>query len=396
MFRDYIQNGQAHGTVGERLMDCGFDTGLYRPFYAEDGKPCVTINTGQTKVDEKSGLIIPITEEVLINDLPGRGIDFPIANAQTSLRKDAWLELDRVVIRAARQRLRAWGDLSAANTVGGFDGMAKTVLEWENMDDPGEAIVDMDGLTPGRSDAPQFQLEAIPLPITHSDFFFSKRQIATSRNSGTPLNTTMAEAAGRRVAETIEQTLIGVEPGLAFGNGSGIYSQSNGSNTIPRIYGYTNFPDRNTKADMPTPTGANGPAVLTAWLALRELLFTDRFYGPYIAYTAANYDQFLDNLFSSAEPSAGTLRSRLLQIDGISDIRRLDFLPGTTGGATHDVIFVQMTSDVVRAINGMNITTVQWPSDGGLRLNFKVMAIHVPNIRSDINERCGIGHGTST
>jgi hypothetical protein len=55
-----------------------------------------------------------------------------------------------------------------------------------------------------------------------------------------------------------------------------------------------------------------------------------------------------------------------------------------------------MTPDVVRAINGLDLTTVQWESVGGMRLNFKVMAIQVPQIRSTYAGRCGICHATMT
>jgi hypothetical protein len=85
-----------------------------------------------------------------------------------------------------------------------------------------------------------------------------------------------------------------------------------------------------------------------------------------------------------------TLRQRLRQIDAITDVRRLDFLT-----STYTFLLVQMTSDVARAINGMDITTVQWETQGGMRVNFKVMAIQVPQIRSDFNGRTGIVHATT-
>ena len=59
------------------------------------------------------------------------------------------------------------------------------------------------------------------------------------------------------------------------------------------------------------------------------------------------------------------------------------------------MIMVQMTPDVARAVNGMDITTVQWESVGGMRLNFKVMAIQVPQLRADYDGRCGIVHATT-
>jgi hypothetical protein len=88
------------------------------------------------------------------------------------------------------------------------------------------------------------------------------------------------------------------------------------------------------------------------------------------------------------------LRERLQKIDGIQDVRRLDFLPSSTNPWT--LIMVQMTADVAQAINGMDITTVQWESVGGMRLNFKVMCIQVPRLRSDYYGRCGVLHATTS
>jgi hypothetical protein len=290
-----------------------------------------------------------------------------------------------VVLRAARQRLRAWADLAGANTFGGFNGMSKTILEHETMSDPGEAIVDMDGLTEGRQDQPRFQLEGLPLPITHSDFWFSSRRLAVSRNTGTPLDTTMAEAAGRRVAEMIEKTTIGVETGITYGNSTNYGRTSS-------VYGYTNFPNRITKTDLTIPTGANPEAVVQDILEMRDLLYSHNFYGPFMLYHSTGYDIFLDNDYFRAGGTSvlQTLRQRVAGIDGIAGIRRLDFL--TSG---YVLIMVQMTSDVARAVNGMDITTVQWESVGGMRLNFKVMAIQVPQLRADFNGNTGIVHATT-
>jgi hypothetical protein len=60
------------------------------------------------------------------------------------------------------------------------------------------------------------------------------------------------------------------------------------------------------------------------------------------------------------------------------------------------MVMVQMTPDVARAVNGMDITTVQWESQGGMRLNFKVMCIQVPQLRADYYGNCGILDATFT
>ncbi len=388
MFVDFIQGGQGFGPVGDFLANtghgaCRFDPGLLRPYIDGRGNRCVTINTGRVDGGGK-----PVYEKRLVSDLMNSGISSPVFNA-TSLRKEEWIMLDQVVIKAARQRLRAWADLAAANTFGGFNGMAKTILEHETMADYGEAIVDMDGLTEGRTDSPKFQLEGLPLPITHSDFYFSARRLAMSRNSGTPLDTTSAEQAGRRVAEMIEKTLIGTETGITYGGGSATPTYGRAST----VFGYTNFPSRNTKTDLNTPTGSNPDAVVQDILEMRDQLYADNFYGPFMLYHSTGYDIFLDNdYFRSGGTSVlQTLRQRIESIEGIQGVRRLDYL--TSG---YVLILVQMTSDVARAVNGMDITTVQWESQGGMRVNFKVMAISVPQLRADYSGNCGIVHATTS
>lgn len=380
MYSDFILNGQGHGQVGQVMGQTRFEPGLNRIFVDNEGVRSLLINTGQTRFDEKLQMDVPVLKKIRADQLPNLNLQSPVYN-ETSLRKDEWIRLDRAVLRVARRRLRAWSDLAASNMVS-FDGMMHTIIEHETMNDPGFAAVDMDGLSNTEADTSKYQLEGTPLPITHSGFWFSQRKLMVSRNTGTPLDLTMAEAAARRVAETVEQTTIGTIAGMTFGNAS-LYSRA------PTVFGYTNFPPRVTKTDMTVPDGTNGSAVVSSWIALRELLFDANHYGPFIAYTSRDYDQFLDTDFSSAKGS-NTLRQRLLAIDGIQDIRRLDYL-----SSTFTVILVEMSPDVAEAINGMDLTTLQWESRGGAQLNFKVMAIHVPRLKADQTGQCGIAHGTT-
>lgn len=402
---NYIPVANGLGGAMEVLQDMRFQPGLLRPFIETDptspvrGRPCAVIQNGMVYNNAK-GQYEPRYQKFTIRELEERGIHSPVFNA-TSLRKEEWIELDKVVLKAARLRMRAWADLAAANSFGGFNGMAKMLLEHETMSDPGSAQVDMDGLTEGRTDAPKFQLEGLPLPITHSDFWFSSRRLAVSRNSGTPLDTTMGEAAGRRVAEMVEKTLIGVETGITYGSPAITYGRTS------KVYGYTNFTSRLTKTNMTTPTGSNPEATVADVLAARNQLYANKFYGPFMIYHSTDWDTYLDNDYArlGGNNANMTLRDRLRAIEGIMDVRRLDFLPSsaiaasTPGGpisaSTFTMIFVQMTPDVARAVNGMDITTVQWESVGGMRLNFKVMCIQVPQLRADYYGNCGILQATT-
>jgi hypothetical protein len=402
---DFVLNGQGHGQVGETLSGCRYDPGLLRPYFDNQNNRCVTVNTGRMVYDNKLKRHVPVYEKAFIQDLQARGINSPVFNA-TALRKEEWIMLDQQVLRAARLRTRAWADLAATNTFGGFNGMSKLILEHETMSDPGMAVVDMDGLTEGRNDSPKFQLEGLPLPITHSDFWFSARRLSVSRNTGTPLDTTMGEAAGRRVAEMVEKVTIGVDTGVTYGGAStfGGYGRSSS------VYGYTNFPSRITKTNMTAPTaGGWTPATtLAEILSLRSRLYANRFYGPFMVYYSDDWDTYLDNdyILTGGNVATQTLRDRIKAIDGIQDVRRLDFLASTATAAGYPerittshpftIIMVQMTADVARAVVGMDITTVQWESIGGMRVNFKVMCILVPQIRADFNGNAGVAHGSTS
>jgi len=400
MWTDFIINGNAQGDLAESLaIDNGngqrFDTGLLRPYMAprkSDGRmvPVCTVSTGRSEYRKKDGDTImnsdgsrkefQVFEVVEIKDLVDNGVQSPVFNA-TTLTKDQWVQFDRRVQLATRKRLRAWSDLASANTLGGFDGMSSSVLEYETMTDDGEAIVDMDALSEGRTDNSEYTLKGIPLPITHSDFYLSRRALQISRKSGRPHSTVRAEAAARRVAETIEQTLIGSVSGLSYGDAT-TYG------AVPQVKGYTNHAQRITKTDLTASATITGEVLLDEVLVMRELAYAQNHYGPFIMYVSTAYDAKLDDDFKAN--SDKSIRSRILETDGITAIRRLDYLTGDV------ILLVQMTSDVVEAINGMNITTVQWESVGGMRLNFKVMGIQVPFIKDFPGGSTGIVHGTTS
>lgn len=385
-----LHNGQGSG-IGNSLLSAPsrLDPGFWRPYLdGRTGRTCVELRTGRIEV-KPDGLIVPETQVHYVSNLRARGIDNPVWNAAT-LRKDQWIQLENRVILAARTRLRAWADLMAAAPMGGFNGWARLTYEYQAMSDPGEAIVDMDGDVDGRRDRPLFNLLSIPLPITHSDFYFTDREIEVSAQQGTPLNTAMAEAAGRRVAETVEQTLIGTVTGMQFGPTSSTDTRYTGTSAV---YGYTNFPYRITKTDLTTPLGSNPEAVMTDVLEMVETMQTNGFYGPYILYHSTGYSRYLaDDYFRSGSTSAvRSVRQRLMEIDGLVDIRRLDYL--TSG---FQLLLIQVDPMYMQALNGMDLTPVQWSSMGGMRHNWKIMCIWVPLLKTQYSGVSPILHGTTS
>ena len=351
---DFILNGQANGSVAAALMAANMDAHILRPWVGSDGRHYMTVNQA------------------------GKLQAVPLTNATALLRKDDWKLLDTAVVKAAKPRLKAVADLRGAGLTFNIpNGMAKTILETETQSDISDADVSMDGLRESVMDRPKFELSALPLPIIHKDFSFSARQVMASRNGGSPLDTTTAELAARKVAEVAEKMLLGTYGTYAFGGGT--------------IYGFTNHPSRLTKT-MTAPTdGSWAPATAVAEvLAMRLQAQQAYHYGPYMLYASTPWDAYLDDDYSASKGD-NTLRERLRAIEGIQDVRTLDYL--STSG--YVMILVQMTSDVVREIVGMDITTVQWETKGGMQLNFKVMAILVPQLRADQSGNMGIVHAST-
>lgn len=350
-----VLNG-AGGTSANKLLSNGFDAGVLRPFVGDDGRSYMTLNSG--KVDAKG--------KPIYNNL--------VTNAPATLRKDEWKLFDQAVIRAAKPRLRAWADLQAAGLTFNIpNGLGKTVLEHEVQSDISVADVSMDGVTKTGGDRPTFTLRSMPLPIIHKDFGFTARQIAASRNSGTPLDTTTAELAGRRVAESIEALVLGTTTEYQFAGG--------------KVSGYKTHDDINTVVLTAGDAGGWTPSTLVEQvLNMKSVSHADNMYGPWFCYNSPDWDEYLDDDYSAAKGD-NTLRDRIGAIDGIDRPTTADHLSGW------DFILVQKSPETVRAVTGMGLTTVQWETDGGMMIWFKVMAIMVPQVRSDVGNKSGIVAG---
>lgn len=293
-------------------------------------------------------------------------------NAAT-LRKDEWKQYDSAIVESARIRLSGIADLMGRGlTYNIGNGLGKTVIEYEDMGDMSAASMNMDGMTRGQRDRPEYAIKYLPLPIIHKDFYINARVLAASRTTGSPLDTTMAALAGQTVAEKLENLLFNGSSSFTFGGGT--------------IYGYTDFPYRNTLTLSTAWDGSamTGELILDDVKAMKQASIDDRHYGPWVLYIPTNYETVLDGDFKAG--SDKTIRQRILEIAGITDVKVSDTL------TADNVILVQMTSNVVRLVTGMPIQSVEWSTEGGMVLNYKVMTIQVPQLRADQAGRSGIVH----
>lgn len=291
----------------------------------------------------------------------------------TTLRKDEWVQYDTAALAAAQPRLVGVGDLKGRGLVYSIaNGLGKTVLEYEDLSDIQDAQVDMMGVTKGRQDRVEYSLNSMPLPITHKDFDINIRALNASRTTGDPLDTTMAGLAGEKVAQLIEQWLF---------QGSGTFTYGGGT-----VYGYMTAPQRNTVtlAANWDAAGKTAAQILDDVRSMKQANIDAFHYGPYGLYIPTAYETVLDRDYDTTR--GNTIRERILSVNNVQDIKVADQL------TANNVIMPQMTQDVVRMVTGMEMTTVEWDSEGGMIFHFKVMAIDVPQIRNDQENNSGIAH----
>lgn len=335
-----------------------------RPFIANDGRAYTYICNGDPK-NPKSYKKIQV-------------------NAGT-LRRDEWKRLDEAVINVAESRLGGAQDLiSRGLTYPLGNAMGTTVLEWHDVSDMGEADMTMDGVSRSQGDRPVFQHNYLPIPIIHFDYEINTRVLEASRKLGNPLDTTSAERAARKCMEKLEQ--------LFFTNTTYSFGEKD-SRSRNSIYSYINHPDRNTVTlgtgwDSLTEdsTGTVGEQIKDQVLEMKQTSINNYHYGPWVIYIPTAYETVMDNDYDTSGQSTQTIRERILKINGITDIKVVDTLPAD------NVVMVQTTSDVVRLVQGMGVTNVQWQTEGNFVNKFKVMTIQVPQIRSDQNGKSGIVH----
>lgn len=352
---DYIGKSGAQGDVATYIASQGkLDAGILRPFIGKNGKSYVTVyKGGDPKKPESYGVIQ--------------------ANAGATLRRDEWNMLDTALLDVSRYRLGGVQDLiSNGLTYNLGNAMGTTVLEYHDVSDAMEADLTMDGVTRSKGDRPVFGTHYLPIPIIHVDYEINARVLAASRNLGNPLDTTSVERAARKVLEKLENMLF-TSITYSFGGGT--------------IYGYVNHPDRNlvTLDANWDASGKTGAQIIADVLEMKQASINDYHYGPWMLYIPTAYETALDEDYDSTTPGT-TIRERILKIAGIKGIKVVDTL------TANNLLLVQMTPDVVRLVNGMGMTNVQWGTEGGFINKYKVLTIQVPQVRSDYNGRSGIVH----
>lgn len=353
---DYMSQSGSQGEVAQLITQGKLEAGAMRPWVdPATGKSYITVFSGGDAKNPDNYKNVPI-------------------QANATLRPYEWKQLDEVLVPIAEKRLNGVRDLIDNGLVYNLgNAMGTTVLEWHDVSDALEAVLTMDGVTRGENDRPVFTANYLPIPIIHADYEINARALAASRSLGNPLDTTMAERAARKVSDRLEKMLFTSES-YTFGGGT--------------IYSYLSYPHTNkvTLAKAWDASDVTGSEIVDDVVTMKQASIEAFHFGPWMLYIPVGFETKLDKDYTDYR--GGTIRERILQIAGIKGIKVIDTL------TADNVLLVQMTSDVVRLVQGMPIQNVQWEVEGKFLSKFKVLTIAVPQIRSDQDGHCGISHGT--
>jgi hypothetical protein len=201
--------------------------------------------------------------------------------------------------------------------------------------------------------------------------------MAMATRIGLPLGLALVEEATRSVARKLEDNLF-----------NGNFTAS-GATT----YGYTNFPQRQQYTISTSWASAVPKEIVDDVNNMMSLSMQANHFGPWMLYIPWQYQTRLNQDYltgSTADfPVSGSIRNRMLNLPGLLGIRVSSFL------ANDNALLIEMTSDTVVLINGMEIRAVAWEPPGTPNWDhkFKVLAISVPMMIADYKGQCGIIHG---
>lgn len=349
---DFIFNGQGFGDVADRLLEANMDTTILRPWRSSNGKSYVTRADGRTY----------------------------LSNTPASLPFETWTRIDARIQQIQRQTLRVWNDLNGAGL--GLDlpnGMGTPILTEQTMGDSDEAIISMDPLKNSEDDALEFDTKRYPIPIIHGGFRLTARQIANYRRTGTPVDTIRIGNITRRIAEKVEGLVLGTVATYRYGGGY--------------VYGLTNHPQaQSTTLTNPTSVGWTPETTYNEILGMLTDLQDANYNGPYGMYFSPAWTQFLAQDYNPNYPNV-TLNTKLRDLADL-DLRWARKL--TYGLTGYKIIIFQLTEDVIQALNGLDLQTLQWDSAGGLAKHFKIMCIYLPKINTNAEgDATGINYGVA-
>lgn len=290
------------------------------------------------------------------------------------LRENEWKEIDTAALTAARMPLRVVSELRNRGLTKRLGGLGTIVSQWYMRSEITGANVSMTGQGAIR-DLPDLKTAGVPVPIISKEFAIDIRNLEASRRLGDGLDVSSAEEAARVVAEAYDDLVLNGNTVIVVGGMT--------------IYGLTSHPNRNTDTASNYGGGDWGtvenPVKTVAGMI--QAAMADYHYGPYMVYAAqTQYTQAALTFY--ADGTAQTPRGRILSLPQVAGF---EMLPNLDDG---EILLVQMTGDVVRLAEAMDIQVREWASPDGMTSVFRIMLCGTPEVKSRYDGKSGIVHAT--
>ena len=289
----------------------------------------------------------------------------------STLRHEEFLRYDERLTQLARERLTLAEDIRSAGLVVPV-GMGVIMSAWERVGDVIKAEVNMDGRTEASKDRVTYDEDSVPIPVISRRWSLGMRQIEASRTRGEPLPMTIMEASSRAVMDEIESMVANGIPDFSFQGKS--------------VYGYTNFPARNT-VTLASSWATSGSTIKSDTINMLNAAYGDNFFGPFTVYVAKDIWANIQDDYST-EKGDRTHMERITAFADITRVRPADSFPNGT------VVLVQLTSDVVDMAVAQDIVNIQW-EEMPMSTDYMVYAAMATRLKSDKEGRCGIVHATA-
>lgn len=306
-------------------------------------------------------------------------IGFPFLKNATGLPVDAWKAMDKEVMGYQDNYRSAFRDVINAGLVKDVSKFDKLFYS-QKLGAGAGAVKDMDGVSNRKVSEQTFDVDTLPLFVTHADYSISWRDKGNwgslpyaSGGLGIDWDSSKMEEGVRQIERKNEEIIF---------DGYSVPYAGN------YVYGYTNFSDRNQTTLTYTWSTATAAQVYADVKDMWEDCFIDNFqpFDNGVLYVApADYPIFVDDYNSYM---GKTLAQRVLELKGIERIEVSSYL------SAGDAVLVRLDGMSTRIIRGtQGIVPVMWFDDSSRMDNLTLMSIQEPQLRADAQGYTSITHG---